>query len=537
MSTTLNYTPKPGGLGEQLAASAIQSRDVSRPDQVGEKANPPRLSKTGGKLRQSPDEACEIGPEGDDTAATYRPSKGKRKSRAKETGSGVQSLLDAAVHDWFQGVIPNGSGSGTCFVGGEEERRGIQEAYEFLSDIGLCAGKPGSGGRGYSTGLPFYIGRTGTDQVASITSGSRTGGMPNLCVTGGHGLCAEVAPLIKERWPGFLLTRADVAIDIQDSDDPELIERLLDMSRAFCKGRKMQPPETRGMDTPDKGRTFYVGNRTDGDVFLRVYEKGKQLRGEKGIEDAPEGWVRIEFVMKNIDGDLKAEFGQLSPGDMIRTKIWPRLWLAQAAVILGASKRVEHVAPIRLRRGADAGDARQTVMHGSYQYAGAFARVAHDEIIAEREEREARDPSQPVERGISRAHLVRKMGAIFMRELQGMEDRLDQVCERYGIGTYETVEDRAMSAASRMQSERVREARLRVAATATVAKAVRHGDSDDIAAVLASLEHRKGTLDGMLNVELGEAQFIQERRRKREEEARKAYWKKRGRGRKWRMAA
>lgn len=517
------------------AAEAV-SRDMSRASISAADATHPPISKTGGKLGQLVDTTCksQICPAAD--APTYRVSgKGagkSRKSRAKTTGPGVARWLESAKFDWFQGVLPDADGTGSCVVGGVEERRAIRDAYEFLGQHGLHAGKQGSGGKGYATGMPFFVGRTGTAQVASVTSGSYTGGMPGLCLTGGDGLCAVLAPQVQAHWPDFRISRADVCIDLRGEHVDGLWDKLREMSRSFATSRKMGQPVTMGEESPEAGRTFYLGDRHEGDVFLRVYEKGRQMRGVKGVLDVPEDWVRIEFVMRNIDGDLKAAFGQLSPGDMIRTKIWPRKWLAEAVKTAGESDMTEPVAPIEMRRDHRATDARQTVTHGTYQYAGAFARVAYDEIMQEREAAEyarqlAGEEVQPLVRWVSKQHLTLRMAAVFLREVRAQDERLDAIIERYGIAVDETLEYRAMMAAEKMQAARLEDMRKRLAARRSVAEAVRYGDEEDVRATLDAVNESQKRLTEALNADRNEHEFQVERRRGRKCRVRRDYFAQR----------
>lgn len=65
---------------------------------------------------------------------------------------------------------------------------------------------------------------------------------------------------------------------------------------SFNSGGRNPDCEMRGnWKSPNgKGRSFYVGNRTNG-KFFRCYEKGKQL----GCPDSP--WVRVEVEFKSVD--------------------------------------------------------------------------------------------------------------------------------------------------------------------------------------------------------------------------------------------
>ena len=506
--------------------NALES-DASLLDDDDDAPYPP-YSNTGGKLGQLVEPTCKSQICGADGASTCRVSeteKPKRKSRAKNTGRAVQAWLDSAKFDWFQGVIPAEDGTGTCLVGGVEEKQALVDAYRFLRVAGLHAYKSTSGGKGYAVGRSFVVGRTGKDVVATVASGSYTGGMPNLTITGGMGLCAEIAPLVQRRWQNFRLTRADVCIDIHGKKAMGLWDVLHDMSLSFAKSRGMAAPEVMGLSSPETGRTFYLGDRQDGDVYLRVYEKGKQMRGVKGVLDAPEDWLRIEFVMRNIDGDLKAKFGQLSPGDMIRAKIWPRKWLALAVMKAGDSERLQAVSPVRLRCGAEPGDLRKTVSHGVYQYMGAFARVAHDEILLERED--VKDADQVV----SRHMIEERMAAVFAREVLRQSSRLDQIISRHNLDGELSEDDFVDREVAEMQDARIRDLRMKLAAKRTIAEAVFFGDDDEIKAAEAAVIEAHDALRAASPCPQQEDLFRLEKRTKRRKSARRAYFgKKASRG-------
>lgn len=379
-----------------------------------------------------------------------------RRSRRTRTPPDLQAVLDRFVFDWFQGVIPNTKGGGDCVVGGPEEAHGIARAVRFLEKHGLRAGEPSTGGRGYATGLPWFEGN-GVERVASLASGSHSGGMPNLTVSGGRGLCAVLAPHIQAEFPGLRLTRADAALDLVD---PDAFEALLSMSKRFTKGRDMSPPRVFGAETPEDGRTFYIGAKS-AEVMLRVYEKGRQLNAasRRSAKRAPSsapapaaeadpGWVRIEFAFSGIPGRKKAAFSMLKPGEMVAAYAWPRLWLGMAAAEVGLTAKVEKAARVLVETEDRVKDLDSTMRWGAEQYGKAFARAAVMELKRERAEAEAAGAA-PVE--ITGEAIRDRAASLFAwRVLQ--TDKVERVVEVDLAGDEMTPEARAALIADRQQA-------------------------------------------------------------------------------------
>ena len=111
---------------------------------------------------------------------------------------------------------------------------------------------------------------------------------------------------------GARITRIDLAYDDYNGQtfSVEGLEATYKQD-GFCCGGRNPDIELRGnWHCPNgKGRTVYVGNRTNG-KFFRGYEKGKQL-------GAPESqWVRVEVEFKSVDRFLPYEM-LLYPGEFL----------------------------------------------------------------------------------------------------------------------------------------------------------------------------------------------------------------------------
>lgn len=428
----------------------------------------------------------------------------KRASRGIETSPVAQAILADFRFDWFAGVIPSSDGTGCCRVGGREEREAIARGIEFLERHGLRFGEPGGGGKGYAVGLPFVVGVEGKEKVAAILSGSRTGGMPNLGLSGGNGLCAELAPLLQREFQGFLLTRADCCYDIKGADAMGAWRLLHAMSTTFCAGRRMGPPDVRG--TEESGRTFYLGAE-GAPVRLRVYEKGHQLRAQ-GREDADLDHLRIEFQFTDVKGPEKPAFGALSPGEMVQARIWPRKWLAECIATMGWEEAPQ-IAPIKVARNMTEGTVWDTVKHCARQYSKAFARAAYSDIVT------SRFGGDVAAASVSLEDLLRKMAAIFLRAIRE-EGAVERVLVSDRMDISETAQQRAEAVARRQQALRMDEMRVRARARENLAGALRYGVASDIALAHAAAERaREAVVEATDNSRPEvEKAFIRERRRR-----------------------
>src|SRR5690606_24476732 len=119
-----------------------------------------------------------------------------------------------------------------------------------------------------------------------------------------------------------------------DFKNGEPWERLIDMGRDVAKrlpdGTERKRPltlETAGdwiTEGSPKGRTLYVGSRQSS-AFVRIYEKGKQLRGAHPdqAEKYSPGWVRVEFEVKP-QKQAGWEFATRSPIEVWGAAAWSR---------------------------------------------------------------------------------------------------------------------------------------------------------------------------------------------------------------------
>lgn len=342
-----------------LSQKAIAARDASHRDPAGvaEDLPDPRIVTRG--------------------SFSANPLSRKAKSeRAESTHPALSDLLGQFFFDWYQVTLPNREGKASCMVGGAEEADAIGAALDWARTNGLHPGRIGGGHNGYRAALPFTDGPESAEPVFRINSGSTGGLMPNLMLTGGHGACSRLAPALQKAFQGARLSRADAALDWSQ---PGLWDALHRMAKTLAKSNaKLGGVRTIESDT---GRTFYLGSRTS-TVSLRVYEKDRE-RAAKGVIDAADidpDLIRIEWTFRP-QSKSKAGMAKLSPGQMIRSSVWARDFMARAAAIMEVTERVERLNKQDVAREVAEKTLDGTVQHGVDQYAKSFMRLAAARIV------------------------------------------------------------------------------------------------------------------------------------------------------------
>lgn len=98
---------------------------------------------------------------------------------------------------------------------------------------------------------------------------------------------------VRRCWPDqHTVSRMDTAEDFQG---PGSWDRLNAECLSLADSLRLKVSQAGDYHRLEDGRTLYVGSRKS-PVFIRLYEKGKQLRAKvtHGAEDIPEDWVRLE---------------------------------------------------------------------------------------------------------------------------------------------------------------------------------------------------------------------------------------------------
>lgn len=346
--------------------------------------------------------------------------------RAVASDPALALLLDQAFFDWFQVTLPNAEGRAACNVGGAEEAAAISAAFDWARSQGLHPGRICGGHNGYRAALPFTEGPETVEAIFRVNSGSTGGLMPNLMLTGGHGACARLAPILQKAFPGARLSRADAALDWSQEglfDDLLAMARLLGMGNKKLGGVRLIESDT--------GRTFYLGSRTS-TVSLRIYEKDRE-RAARGVIDAADidpDLIRIEWTFRP-QSKSKAGMAGLTPAQMIRTSVWARDFMSRAAAIMEVTDRVERLNKQEVTREVREKTLDSAVQHGVNQYEKSFMRLAAARIV-ERDHGGHYDTAV-VDPGRMRVEALRifkeKIRATDAAEIIVAEKRLDRVMD------------------------------------------------------------------------------------------------------------
>jgi hypothetical protein len=171
---------------------------------------------------------------------------------------------------------------------------------EFGAEI-----KRGNGLHGYTHRYDVN-GPAGT--VASVLAGGKNGD-PHAWASGEN--TDRFVGLVRSVWSdAHTVTRFDPAEDFQG---PGTWDRLNAECLSIADDRRLKVSQAGDYHRLEDGRTLYVGSRKS-PVFIRLYEKGKQLRAKvsQGAEDIPEDWCRLEAQIRP-QKEAKKSAAYLSP--------------------------------------------------------------------------------------------------------------------------------------------------------------------------------------------------------------------------------
>ncbi|MDA9207342.1 replication initiation factor domain-containing protein [Octadecabacter sp.] len=358
----------------------------------------------------------------------------------------------------------------------------MAQAIRFFEDNSMRFGTPTSGGRGYGNGLPFFVGND-NEAVGFVASGSTTGGMPNVTIKGGHGLCASLAPEFQRAFPGVRATRIDVCLDLIGEE--ESFEDLLDMSEMFARARKkMAKPQLHDVDDEKLGRTFYLGSR-ESSVFLRVYEKGKAENAKlakAGMEEsANPNWIRIELQHQKIEGHKKVAFAAMTPSELVCVRDWPRFWIALAAKVLGLTEAIGKAARHKAEFEPVVRTLEKSARWGIRQYGPTFLKMALNKVI------ELDFDGSEAATNITEQRLVEEAVDVF-RDCLSASGKAFDLIEDHRLDVIETCEVRTEQLAKWIQETRIEQIDKQAKRRYDLLKQVSIGskDSDGIYAVAGS---------------------------------------------------
>lgn len=138
----------------------------------------------------------------------------------------------------------------------------------------------------------------------------------------------KFAEHVRNAWPKLhLVTRMDAA---EDFLAPGSFDQLLAACRARATADKVKTYHAGDWErlASDDGRTLYLGAPSS-DVRVRLYEKGKQLRGQlhPGGEPVSTDWTRLE-VQVRPQGDARLAAASMTPEEVWGCAKWTQALLS-----------------------------------------------------------------------------------------------------------------------------------------------------------------------------------------------------------------
>lgn len=134
-----------------------------------------------------------------------------------------------------------------------------------------------------------------------------------------------VAEVLRERFPGHTVSRADVC---QDYAEPGAYERLQGIALGVAKERRVKV-DTRGDHLlMMRGRTLYLG-ATSSATRLRIYDKADELREQFArdpvrLAEVPDQLARLEVQVRPHTPDAKAAAAAAEPVALMGSAAWMR---------------------------------------------------------------------------------------------------------------------------------------------------------------------------------------------------------------------
>jgi hypothetical protein len=177
---------------------------------------------------------------------------------------------------------------------------------------------------------------------------------------------APLARALRATFPDHEVTRCDAA---QDFDGPGTWDRLSGLLLGMADERGLSIDQNGDWYRGRDGRTLYVGSRRSA-VFLRLYEKGKQLRaiGAPGAESVSPDLVRVE-LQSRPEGGSRGFAAACGPMETFGFAVWAQ---EAARLVFGAD-----VARVSLKPVRDSDDER-AFRAMAEQYSGVLGRLADD---------------------------------------------------------------------------------------------------------------------------------------------------------------
>lgn len=161
-----------------------------------------------------------------------------------------------------------------------------------------------SDGKGLNGYRASYVLKRRDETLARVLYGGANG-RPHVIATGAA--TDDVVPALRLGWrDAHTVTRMDSAVDFVNPYGYDMVREVL----LRIAGR-MQVQEIESVKAGHRSRTLYLGAPASR-VRVRLYEKG-QFERQKGNDDAPDGWFRLEAQIRPDGLQARQRAAQLDP--------------------------------------------------------------------------------------------------------------------------------------------------------------------------------------------------------------------------------
>ena len=151
--------------------------------------------------------------------------------------------------------------------------------------------KRNSGGKGYPLSCQIVGYLDGEEWSIFCGYGSRNVGQ-HLHMEAKGRITELFRDVVLELGFTWSLSRADIALDmITDYDDGHKI------CKEYAMAKNIKTSLVGDWEGKEAGRTYYIGANRSNEIYIRFYEKGKEMLA-KGFTDVPDGLCRLEVEIK-----------------------------------------------------------------------------------------------------------------------------------------------------------------------------------------------------------------------------------------------
>lgn len=254
-----------------------------------------------------------------------------------------------ARFDWYQATI----------------KADVNDVLASMLDLDECTLKHSKGAHGYAH-TTAVLGPSG--RLGHVWHGG-SHLHPHVVVTGED--AQRGAEMIRVRFPGHTVTRADVC---EDFADVGAFDRITPHLLSVAQSHRVKL-DTRGDHLlTKKGRTIYLGSAASA-TRLRLYDKAAELRNKFAADpfrlaSVPENLTRLEAQVRPQTQQAKATFATIEPMQVMGSSAWLRaLWSLVAGLELH---------PVQVGKGYRQADDERAYAYLLAQYGGLLRRMCVD---------------------------------------------------------------------------------------------------------------------------------------------------------------